>query len=104
MWPTLPQLAVLAGFGIVQMAVPYLCLLRGLREVGSQEAVVIGLLEPVLLPLWVFLRGHETPDWWTTAGATLILVGLLWRYVVVGRVRPGRAEPLPAQPDETPRP
>ena len=36
----------------------------------------------VLMPLWVFLVWGETPAWWTVAGAGLILVGLLLRYVV----------------------
>ena len=81
-WPSLGQLAVLAGFGVVQMAIPYLLLLRGLRAIGSQEAAAIGLIEPVLVPLWVFLAGMESPAWWTKAGALVILTGLVLRYVV----------------------
>jgi drug/metabolite transporter (DMT)-like permease len=64
------------------MGVPYLCMIRGLRTISSQEAVAIALLEPVLNPFWVFLFGLETPHWWTVAGASLILVGLVLRYVV----------------------
>lgn len=90
-WPSGRQLSVLAGFGILQMAIPYLFLARGLRTVGSQEAAVIGLAEPMLVPLWVYWVGLETPAWWTIAGATLIFVGLLLRYVVLGRL--GRRRP-----------
>jgi drug/metabolite transporter, DME family len=82
-WPSLAQLAVLAGFGVVQMAVPYVLLLRGLRSIGSQEAVAIGLVEPVLMPLWVYLVWGEVPAWWTIVGASLILAGLLLRYVIL---------------------
>ena len=84
-WPSPIQLAVLAGLGIFQMAIPYMCLIRGLRSIGSQEAVAIGLLEPVLMPLWVFLAGLETPQWWTVVGASLIFAGLVLRYVVLER-------------------
>ena len=80
--PTLVQLVVLAAFGILQMAVPYVFLIRGLRTISGQEAVAITLLEPVLMPLWVYLTGMETPNWWTVAGATLILVGLVLRYAL----------------------
>jgi drug/metabolite transporter, DME family len=79
-WPTPAQLAVLALFGAVQMALPYLCLVHGLRGIGSQEAVGLGLLEPVLMPVWVYLAWGEQPAWWTLAGAVLILAGLALRY------------------------
>lgn len=82
-WPSPTQLVILAAFGTFQMAIPYLLLTRALRSISSQEAVAIGLVEPVLLPLWVFLVWGEVPAWWTIAGASLILVGLLLRYVVV---------------------
>lgn len=79
-WPRPAQLIVLAAFGALQMAVPYLCLIHGLRGIGSQEAVALGLIEPVLMPLWVFWVWGEQPAWWTLAGATLILAGLGLRY------------------------
>jgi drug/metabolite transporter, DME family len=94
-WPSIPQLAVLAGFGALQMATPYLCMMRGLQSVGSQEAVGIGLLEPVLLPLWVLLMWGEMPSWWTVVGAVLILAGLLLRYFVLARLA-GRSPPTVA--------
>jgi DME family drug/metabolite transporter len=81
-WPTTRQLPVLAGFGMLQMAVPYVLFGRGLRAISSQEATVIGLLEPILLPIWVYLVWHETPDVWTIVGGGLILAGLLLRYGV----------------------
>jgi drug/metabolite transporter, DME family len=90
-WPSMAQLAVLAGFGIIQMAIPYVLLLRGLRSIGSQEAVAIGLVEPVLMPLWVYLVWGEAPAWWTIVGASLILIGLLLRYGVLA-FRPDAAE------------
>ena len=82
-WPSAAQLGVLAAFGMVQMGLPYLLFTRGLRAISAQEGVVIGLIEPVLMPLWVFLAGQETPRWWTAVGAALILAGLVLRYVVV---------------------
>lgn len=82
-WPSASQLAVLACFGIVQMALPYLLMVRALRRISGQEAVAIGMLEPILIPLWAFLVRGEVPAWWTVAGAGLILAGLLLRYIVL---------------------
>jgi len=81
-WPTMRQLPVLAGFGVLQMALPYVLFARGLRSITSQEATVIGLLEPVLLPVWVYLAWDEVPAPWTIVGGGLILAGLVLRYGV----------------------
>jgi len=79
-WPSAQQLPVLAGFGLLQMALPYVFFARGLRSITSQEATVIGLLEPILLPVWVYLAWGEFPATWTIVGGSLILLGLVLRY------------------------
>jgi drug/metabolite transporter (DMT)-like permease len=94
-WPSATQLLVLAAFGAFQMAIPYLLLIRALRSISSQEAVAIGLIEPVLVPAWAFLVRGEEPAPWTFAGAVLILVGLLLRYLVWPQMA-GRKPPAPA--------
>jgi drug/metabolite transporter (DMT)-like permease len=81
-WPTPLQFRALAAFGALQMAVPYLFLIRGLRAVSSQEAVALGMLEPILIPCWAYLIRNEVPAPWTIAGAAFILAGLVLRYVV----------------------
>lgn len=77
-WPSGGQFAMLACFGLFQMGLPYVLFVRGLRGVSSLEASGIGLLEPILLPLWIL--GDEVPKWWTLVGGALILVGLAVRY------------------------
>ncbi len=79
-WPSGLQLAVLAAFGLFQMGLPYLLFARGLHSVSSQEASLITLLEPVLVPVWASLAWGEQPAWWTLAGAGLILTGFVVRY------------------------
>lgn len=87
-WPTLPQLAVLACFGVVQMGIPYLLFSQGLRAISGQEAAGISLVEPLLVPLWAYAARGELPAWWTFAGAALILTGLAWRYLRPPAIRP----------------
>lgn len=83
-WPSSWQLLTLAGFGALQMGIPYTFLIRGLRSISSQEAVAILLIEPILNPLWVYLFYGNAPAAWTMAGAFLILCGLVIRYVLWG--------------------
>lgn len=80
--PSGRQLAFLALFGAVQMALPYALFARGLKHVSPQEAGMIVLLEPLLNPLWTYLISPETdtPTAATWIGGSLILGALAWRY------------------------
>ena len=76
----------LAFFGIFQMSVPYILFARGLRSTSGPEASVLTLIEPILVPVWVFIAWHhhptyEHPPWWTWCGGALITVGLVSRYI-----------------------
>jgi drug/metabolite transporter (DMT)-like permease len=75
------QWLFLAGLGIVQMAVPYVLFARGLKRIPGHEATGIGLIEPLLVPIWVYLAWGDEPAWWTLVGGALILVGLAIRYL-----------------------
>ena len=75
---------------MLQMGIPYLLFARGLRTLPGHEASGIVLLEPILMPLWVFLAYHaeptyHAPRWWTLVGGGLILCGLLVRYTKLRR-------------------
>ena len=74
------QWLLLAGLGIVQMAVPYVLFARGLKRITGHEAAGIGLVEPLLVPVWVYLAWGDGLAWWTLAGGGLILVGLAIRF------------------------
>lgn len=80
-WPSLTQLMVLFGFGLIQMGLPYALFARGLTTVTGPEAAGIVLLEPVLLPIWVFIAWGEWPAPWTIFGGGLILAGMVLRYL-----------------------
>jgi drug/metabolite transporter, DME family len=79
-WPHGVQWPVLAAFGAVQLAAPYFLFAKGLKKISSQEGACLGLLEPVLVPVWVYVLYRERPEWWTAVGGGLILAGLLYRY------------------------
>lgn len=93
-YPTSSQAVFLATFGVLQLGLPYVLFARCLRHVPSHEAAFIILLEPLLVPIWVFVayRNHVTyqpPQWWTWTGAAFILAGLITRY---GRLGTRRSE------------
>ena len=78
------QWLLLAMFGMLQMGLPYFLFARGLQSLSTHEAAGIVLLEPVLVPLWVYLAWSQTdhyapPSWSTFVGGSFILLGLLMR-------------------------
>ena len=75
--PSPGQLVVLAAFGFFQMGLPYILVAKGLRLITSWEVSAIAIMEPVLMPLWVFLFQNETPAGTTVLGAGLIFAGLM---------------------------
>lgn len=93
-WPAGQQWIYLAGFGMLQMGIPYVLFSRGLRSLAGHEASGIGLLEPVLVPIWTYLVWGERVSWPTLIGGAFIFTGLVLRYV--GRTA---REPLPAARD-----
>lgn len=95
------QWPLLAGFGILQMGIPYVLFARGLRTIPGHEATAIGMVEPLLVPLWVYLAWGERPAWWTLAGGGLILAGLLVRFVEPRR-RAATATPSDGAPRREP--
>ena len=72
-WRTL---ALVAAFGVVQLAIPYALFQLALPRVGPTDAALIVLLEPVLTPLWTWLAVGERPDAATFAGGALLLAAL----------------------------
>lgn len=81
------DIAGLAFLGIVQIGLAYLLFGFGVAHVGALEASLIGMLEPVLNPVWVFLALGETPGWWAVLGGAIIITAVTARTVMVERGR-----------------
>jgi DME family drug/metabolite transporter len=88
--PELREWPILVAFGVVQLAIPYVLFARGLRYVQAPEAALITLLEPVLNPIWVFLRHGERPADATLVGGLFLLAGVAARYVPWSPIKVGR--------------
>jgi drug/metabolite transporter (DMT)-like permease len=79
---TAVEWVAVAAFGMLQMGLPYWLFAKSVQRLSGHEATGIVILEPILLPVWVFLAwGHlssyESPGMGTIIGAIFILIGLL---------------------------
>ncbi|MBK7126253.1 MAG: DMT family transporter [Dehalococcoidia bacterium] len=77
--PDLSDLAGLVFLGVVQIGFAYLLFGYGVAHVQALEASLIGMLEPVLNPVWVFLFLGETPGWWAVLGGAIIIAAVAAR-------------------------
>jgi drug/metabolite transporter (DMT)-like permease len=88
---------LLAFFGVGQFGAGFLLFMTGARLLPAAETALIGMLETVLGPLWVWLILSERPSGASLAGGALILAALVAN-TVVDLVSPGRARRYPSTP------
>lgn len=87
---TAANVAITAYLGIIQLGVAYTLLTLGVaRGVKSLEAGIIGYIEPVLNPVWVFLFLGERPAKWALAGGAIIIAAVASHTVWVARKKSG---------------
>jgi drug/metabolite transporter (DMT)-like permease len=85
--PDARDMAGLAFLGVVQIGFAYLLFGYGVAHVQALEASLIGMLEPVLNPVWVFLFLGETPGWWAVLGGAIIVAAVAARTFATERGR-----------------
>jgi len=71
------DLALLAFFGVGQFGAGFLLFTTGARLIPVAKSALLGMLETVLGPLWVWLLLSEQPGPASLAGGALILTALL---------------------------
>ncbi len=75
----------IAYLGLLQVGLAFLLYAIAIKTIPALEATLIGTLEPILNPVWVFLFLAERPGPLALAGALLVFMG-----VVISAVKAGR--------------
>ena len=88
------DLALLAFFGVGQFGAGFLLFMAGARLIPVAESSLIGMLEVVLGPIWVWLVLNERPSAASFTGGALIL-GALLASSLVDLIAPSRARRVP---------
>jgi drug/metabolite transporter (DMT)-like permease len=65
--------AVVGYLGVFQIALAYMLVTIGLRQLTALEGILLLLLEPVLNPLWAALLHGERPGGWAQIGGAIVL-------------------------------
>lgn len=89
---------IIAYLGVVQIGFAYLLFTLAMaRGVRSLDAGIIGYIEPVLNPIWVFLFLRERPSGWAIVGGAIIIASVIAHMLTEAR---GRREKL-ARPERS---
>jgi len=80
---------ILAFLGIVQIGFAFIFFSKGIKHIPALEANLIGTLEPVLNPIWVFLFYGERMGRFALFGGLVVLGGVILS--AVGSARAARA-------------
>lgn len=78
-WPPaapLHDVALIALMGVVQLGLGCICATMAMRELRAAEVGLLGLLETVLGPLWVWLAVGEAPSGAALAGGAVVILAL----------------------------
>lgn len=74
--------------GILQIGTAYVLFTNGVaRGVRSLDASIIGFIEPLLNPIWVFLFLGEAPSQWAIIGGAVIIAAVVFHTIKSNRAR-----------------
>lgn len=85
--------AIMAFLGVFQIGGAYALFVHGLKHVTATEASLMGMIEPIANPIWVFLLVGERPTALSLAGGAIVLSAIAWRTVTGGTPVPEAQPP-----------
>ena len=81
-----PDWLIIFGLGIFQLGIPYILYTKALKYVPAIDAILVGMLEPVLNPIWVFLFIGEAMGKWAFIGGILVIAGTLGSVLIKQKI------------------
>ena len=74
---TVTNWSILAFLGVFQIGLAFIFFTQGIKHIPALEANLIGTLEPVLNPIWVFLFYGESMGAFALIGGLVVLGGVV---------------------------
>ncbi len=78
---------IILYLGVFQIGIAFIFFTSAIKHVPAIEATLIGTLEPVLNPVWVFLFIGEQPGRFALLGGLVVLAGVVLNAVSGARVQ-----------------
>jgi drug/metabolite transporter (DMT)-like permease len=88
-WSVTPGDAGLLSLFGIQMGLGLVLVVAGARLIPAAQTALLGTLEPIAGPLWVWVFLDERPAATTLLGGAIVLASLLWHTFAQMRRRTG---------------
>jgi drug/metabolite transporter (DMT)-like permease len=79
------QFYILLYMGVVQIGISYFIFNVGIKYVSATEAMIIGMLEAIFNPVWVFFGVGEVPATTAVIGGVIIFTAILIHNFLPGK-------------------
>ncbi|GIU81034.1 MAG: EamA/RhaT family transporter [Acidobacteria bacterium] len=84
--PDLKDILAIFFLGVFQIGLAYIFFTEGIaRGVRSLDASIIGFVEPLLNPVWVFIFLGEVPSKWALVGGLVIIATVAFHTIAISR-------------------
>jgi len=91
----------IAYLGVIQIGLAYLLFTLAMaRGVRSLDASIIGYIEPVLNPIWVFLFIGERPSTWAILGGGIIITSVIAHMLIETKTKAAKTNSADLLPHE----
>jgi len=74
---TITNWSIIAYLGIIQIGLAFILFTKGIKHIPALEANLIGTLEPIFNPVWVYLFLGESMGKFALLGGLVVLTGVL---------------------------
>ena len=93
------EICLILILGIFQLGIPYIFYAIAAKDCSPLACSLIGMLEPLLNPVWVFLLDGEAPGPFALAGAAIVIAAVACWCVIENRNQ--RISEFPADTEES---
>ena len=74
---TISNWSIIAYLGIFQIGLAFILFTKSIKHIPALEANLIGTLEPVFNPVWVYFFLGESMGKYALAGGLVVLIGVI---------------------------
>ena len=82
-----PEIVYILILGVLQLGIPYVFYALASRDCPPLACSLIGMLEPLLNPVWVLIFAHEVPGMFALLGACVIIGVVTWWCITDGKAQ-----------------
>lgn len=93
------EICLILILGIFQLGIPYILYAIAAKDCSPLACSLIGMLEPLLNPVWVFLFDGESPGPFALAGAVIVITAVTCWCVIENRNQ--RLSELPTETEKS---